>query len=285
MAAPQPGTRAAASWTPGRTPRPATTRPAGRRPCRPWRSRGGARPASTSRSVTPERRRAATTSRPWRRSATCMSSNRASSAGRSHAASDARSSGRTRAVEVPQELAGLTRPPGHRSAVDQVAQRAAEEQDDAEHDEDPVLGQERPHLPRLARGEHAVQERRAVERRDGQEVEDRERDVDTGRTGTGRSRAGRRAARRPRRSRTRKTRAPASAMRKFDAGPASATNTSPLRRSRRFAGLTGVGFAHPMRNPPMTTDTMVMRPPAGSKWTIGLSVRRPNSLAVASPCR
>ncbi len=35
----------------------------------------------------------------------------------------------------------------------------------------------------------------------------------------------------------------------------------------------------------MKTETMVIRPPTGSKWTIGLSVSRPNSLAVASPCR
>ena len=39
------------------------------------------------------------------------------------------------------------------------------------------------------------------------------------------------------------------AIRQFEAGPASATITSPLRRSRRFAGLTGVGFAQPKMNP------------------------------------
>ena len=54
--------------------------------------------ASTSRSRTPARRRYATTSRPWRRSATCWASNRASSAGVVQAASIRRSSGLTLAV-------------------------------------------------------------------------------------------------------------------------------------------------------------------------------------------
>jgi hypothetical protein len=56
-----------------------------------------------------------------------------------------------------------------------------------------------------------------------------------------------------------------------------------LLRFLRFAVLTGVGFAQPKRNPPMKIETTVISPPIGSKCTIGLSVMRPNSFAVASP--
>ena len=49
-------------------------------------------------------------------------------------------------------------------------------------------------------------------------------------------------------------------MRKFDAGPASATRTSPLRRSWRFAGLTGVGFAQPKRTRLNRTETRGQQP-------------------------
>ena len=83
----------------------------------------------------------------------------------------------------------------------------------------------------------------------------------------------------------RRTNAPISAITRFESGPATATMTSPLRRLRRFAGLTGVGLAQPKRNPPSSTEMIVIIPPTLSKWTIGLSVRRPKSFAVESPRR
>ena len=42
----------------------------------------------------------------------------------------------------------------------------------------PVLGEDRPQLPGLSRGEDAEEQRRAVERRDRDQVEDRQRDVE-----------------------------------------------------------------------------------------------------------
>ena len=80
-----------------RTAARASRRPAGRPRCRPCRRRGGARrPGRRARS---RRRRAAsaTTSRPWRRSATCIVSKSASWGGLVQVASAARSSGATRA--------------------------------------------------------------------------------------------------------------------------------------------------------------------------------------------
>ena len=67
--------------------RPASTRPAARAPVSPLAQSWSSPATSTSRSVMPPARRCATTSRPWRRSATCIASNRASSAGRSQVAS------------------------------------------------------------------------------------------------------------------------------------------------------------------------------------------------------
>ena len=75
------------------------------------------------------------------------------------------------------------------------------------------------------------------------------------------------------------------AMTRLDAGPASATASSPFRRSRRLFGLTGVGLAQPKTNPPPSTETTRRSPPIGSKWATGFSVSRPNNLAVASPRR
>ncbi len=74
------------------------------------------------------------------------------------------------------------------------------------------------------------------------------------------------------------------AMSQLAPGPASATMSSPLRRSRRLATLTGVGFAQPMMIPPSVTETSVISAPSGSKWATGLREMRPNSFAVASPC-
>ena len=76
------------------------------------------------------------------------------------------------------------------------------------------------------------------------------------------------------------------AMIRFEAGPARATATSPFRRSRRFEGLTGVGLAQPKSSPlPDRAVSTRSSPPNGSKWTIGLRVSRPNTLAVPSPSR
>ena len=82
-------------------------------------------------------------------------------------------------------------------------------------------------------------------------------------------------------------RRPATAMTRFEAGPASATSASPRRPPRSMFGLTGVGFAQPKKNAPpdMRAEMTSMSAPSGSKWTTGLRVRRPNSLAVPSPSR
>ena len=55
------------------------------------------------------------------------------------------------------------------------------------------------------------------------------------------------------------------AISRFENGPASETQTSPFRRSRRLDGLTGVGFAQPMTKPPTRTEMMSINPPRGSK--------------------
>ena len=51
--------------------------------------------------------------------------------------------------------------------------------------------------------------------------------------------------------------------------------------------MTGVGLAQPNPNEPAEARNETARsgPPTGSKWAIGLSVRRPNSFAVPSPSR
>ena len=55
-------------------------------------------------------------------------------------------------------------------------------------------------------------------------------------------------------------------------------------------GLTGVDLAHPKPSAlPVAAEPMNVSarsvPPTGSKWAIGLRVRRPNSFAVPSPRR
>ena len=82
-----------------RIPGPANTRRAATGPCGPCRRRGGVRRAA-ARSFTPSARSVATTSRPWRRSATCIASN---------SAVGSVSPGRQR-----RSLRGRTRAPGAR---------------------------------------------------------------------------------------------------------------------------------------------------------------------------
>ena len=55
---------------------------------------------------------------------------------------------------------------------------AAAEQEDADEDDEPVLGEDRPQLPALLGRQEPEQDRRPVERRDRDEVEDREQDVE-----------------------------------------------------------------------------------------------------------
>src|SRR5215210_9463212 len=145
-----------------------------------WRS-----PAtSASRSDTPRDRSAATTSSPWRRSATCIVSNSASSAGVSHAGSARRSASVTRARRWPPNWRTLA---PHQEAEDRVKDgpqdlaadrvvRRKEEQD--EQDEDPVLLEDRPELPRRARIDERQHDLGAVERRDRDEVEQHQDDVE-----------------------------------------------------------------------------------------------------------
>src|SRR5450759_530447 len=86
-------------------------------------------------------------------------------------------------------------------------------------------------------------------------------------------------------SRRRNTIDPAIAMTRFETGPAAATQASARRPPRSIDGLTGVGFAQPMMKPPRSADATSRSEPNGSRWTIGLSVRRPNIFAVPSPSR
>ncbi len=72
-------------------------------------------------------------------------------------------------------------------------------------------------------------------------------------------------------------------MTRFEMGPAAATQASARRPPRSIDGLTGVGFAQPMKKPPAQRDATSRMTRGGSRWTMGLSVRRPNSLAVPSP--
>ena len=96
-------------------PARASRRPAARRRSRPCRRRGAARRAGASGSVTPSARSEATTSRPWRRSATCIESKSASCAGSIQVASAARSSGATRARRCARNWRTLD---AHQEAVD-----------------------------------------------------------------------------------------------------------------------------------------------------------------------
>ncbi len=77
------------------------------------------------------------------------------------------------------------------------------------------------------------------------------------------------------------------AITRFDNGPAAATHASPRRPPWRFMGFTGVGFAYPKKNVPCVrmAEITSIRPPTGSKWTLGFSVRRPCQRAVESPRR
>ena len=108
---------------PGRTrPRARSTRrrpgrgrrrPAARPRSGPCRHRGAARPAGRRGPSRRSARRVATTSRPWRRSATCIESNSASCAGRQPGRrAPPRSRGVDPGPQVRPELADLRRPPG-----------------------------------------------------------------------------------------------------------------------------------------------------------------------------
>src|SRR6478609_8072726 len=111
------------------------------------------RPASSrSGSVAPSARSEATTSSPWRRSATCIESNSASCAGEIQAARSARSAGDTLARRCDRNWRTL---PAHQEAIDPVddgeqhlaADRVAGwQEEDRDQDQEPVLLEERADL-------------------------------------------------------------------------------------------------------------------------------------------
>ncbi len=150
--------------------------------------------------------------------------------------------------------------------------REDDREDHHQEDDAAVLGEHRPELPGGRRADDPEQERRPVERRDRDQVEDRQDDVDRDERRSTTSQAiDRRRSRPLARPGSGRRSPPATAMIRFEAGPASATRTSPLRRSRRLFGLTGVGFAQPkMSPPPRNVVSTRSRPPIGSKWTTGL---------------
>src|SRR6476646_1692287 len=105
-----------------------------------------------SGSVTPSARSEATTSSPWRRSATCIVSKRSSCAGAIQAASAARSSGVTlarrcarnwRVLEAHQEAEDAIDDRDDDAPTDRVARR---EEQERQENEEPVLLEERPDL-------------------------------------------------------------------------------------------------------------------------------------------
>src|SRR5829696_6244640 len=178
-ARPQPGTSRAIVWTHGPNASPSDHAILGSTPVPPF-AQSWSRPAArTSRSVTPDRRSTRTTSRPCRRSATCMASNSSSSGGRSQAVSARRSWLLTRATRCDRSWRALCR--AHEEVgdtEDQVAQQAPAEEDGREHDDEAVLPEDRADRPRLLRRQEPEQDGGAVERRDGDQVEDREQDVE-----------------------------------------------------------------------------------------------------------
>src|SRR6476660_3907419 len=137
------------------------------------------RPASSrSGSVAPSARREATTSSPWRRSATCIESNSASCAGEIQAARSARSAGDTLARRCDRNWRTL---PAHQEAIDPVdegeqqlaADRVARRQEEhRDQQQEPVLLEERADLVLGLAIERREEDLRRVERRDRDEVED-----------------------------------------------------------------------------------------------------------------
>ena len=240
--APARHARGASRGRAGRTPRPATTPRAGPTPVSPLAQSWSSPAASTSRSVTPDRRSAATTSSPWRRSATCIASNSASSGRRSQAASAARSAGLTRATRCSRNWRALRAHQDIGDRVDEVARAGGSPGG-------------RPRARRRSRT--GSRNGRTCQAWRGVRI--RYSSVEPSSGGTGmklkiasrtlnsdevvgdepdRAAAGRR---RPRRA-PGTTKAPSSAIRKFDAGPARATRTSPLRRSLQVGGVHGRGL-------------------------------------------
>src|SRR3954453_1811205 len=135
------------------------------------------RPAiKTSRSVAPSACRDATTSRPWRRSAICIESKRASCSVEVQSSSAARSAGPTRArrcarnwrvLDAHQEAEEPIQDRSDDAAADRIAER---EEQDGQEDQEPVLLEERTDLvlgPPVHEGEHHLG---AVEGRDRDEV-------------------------------------------------------------------------------------------------------------------
>lgn len=74
------------------------------------------------------------------------------------------------------------------------------------------------------------------------------------------------------------------ARRKFESGPANETIALCFKGFLKFEGLTGTGFAQPIRNAPLKNDKKGRSSePIGSICLIGLSVYLPCCSAVLSP--
>src|SRR4029079_18902739 len=181
-------------------------------------------------------------------------------------------------------------------------ERRKHEEDDEQQDET-VLLQDRPPTPGDLRRHEGEQGLRPVKRRDREEIEDHQHEVDDdeqvkhlqgqrrdlidqrwvrqdvakGDRGSGREHQGRQ---RPGGSDSRL--APSSTIE-----TARAPIASPHRPPSRLRGFTGVGLAQPNPNVPCDPMKVIARrmPPNGSKWTIGFSERRPMKRAVLSPNR
>ena len=73
-------------------------------------------------------------------------------------------------------------------------------------------------------------------------------------------------------------------MRKFAAGPASATVIIARRGLRRTLVSTGTGLAQPNKgNPSANSDPGISSVPTGSIWRSGFKLKRPSNSAVRSP--
>src|SRR5690349_5345832 len=106
-----------------------------------------------------------------------MASNSASCGAVSQAASPSRSPGATRARMWDRNWRTLL---AHQEAVDDIrepSQVGAAEEDDRDEDEDPVLAEQRPEPPRGLARDQVQQDRAAVERPHGDQVEQSEENV------------------------------------------------------------------------------------------------------------
>ena len=80
--------------------------------------------------------------------------------------------------------------------------------------------------------------------------------------------------------------APSAAMMRFETGPASGDEGLAVAPAAQVRRVDRRRLGPAEQDAGRTAATMTSSsPPSGSKWTIGLSVSRPNSFAVPSPSR